>query len=202
MIRKCVFAWIVLGSLSGGSSAAAPASAKEAQVPVSLKKVEEDQEPLFIKSNTLTLESRERVFTYRGNVEATKGDMKITSEVMRGNYDEENRIKTITAEGNVAITRGEDLKATSNRAVYTVATATIVLTEGPEVINNGNALTADKVTLFLNEDRSEAEGEVRVKVIKQGEEGGKGVLGGFSSKSASGDKKTAAPAPPAGTEQK
>ncbi len=126
----------------------------------------EENLPLFVKSNTLVLDSKARVFTYRGNVEATKGTMVITSDVMIGQYDEENRIQTITALGNVVITKGEAMQARANRAVYEVEKARIELTEGPEIIQQGNALSADKVTLFVDEDRSEAEGEVRVKVLK------------------------------------
>ena len=56
------------------------------------------------------------------------------------------------------------MRASSDKAVYDVKADTIELTEAPELFHNGNNLTADKVTLFLAEDRSKAEGNVRVKV--------------------------------------
>src|SRR5437773_2361335 len=34
-----------------------------------------DDVPVFVKSTTLHLDSKKRVFTYKGNVEAVKGDM-------------------------------------------------------------------------------------------------------------------------------
>ena len=52
-----------------------------------------DNVPLFIKSDTVTLDSKERVFTYRGNVEVTRDDLIITSDIMTGRYDQQNRMQ-------------------------------------------------------------------------------------------------------------
>jgi lipopolysaccharide transport protein LptA len=124
------------------------------------------QGPLFIKSDSLELNSKDRVFLYKGNVEIVRNDVTITARYVEGRYDDQNRIQTIICKENVVITRGEAMRATSNRAVYNVLSGTIELTEGPELYREGNALAADKVIVYINEDRSEAEGNVRVKVIK------------------------------------
>jgi len=126
----------------------------------------EEEGPLTIKSDTLQLDAKTRIFTYRGNVEAKRGDMTITSRKMIGEYDDKNQLNTLRAEDDVVIVRGDALRATSDRAFYDVAKSTVQLTQKPELINKGNALTADKITLFLNEDRSDAEGDVRVRIIK------------------------------------
>ena len=137
-------------------------------------------EPIYIKSNTLTLDSKGRTFTYDGNVEVVQGDLTITAATMIGVYDEKNRIRTITCKDNVVITKGADMKANANRALYNVLVGTIELTENPELINKGNALSADKITIFVEEERSEAEGDVRVRVVKaEGEEKGSGFGGLF-----------------------
>ncbi|MCB0325700.1 MAG: lipopolysaccharide transport periplasmic protein LptA [Bdellovibrionales bacterium] len=129
--------------------------------------------PVYIKSDNLTLDSKSRVFTYQGAVEITRGDMKITSDVVIGRYDENNELQTVVCQDNVVVTRGEDLRAIANKAVYRVAAGTITLTEAPELMRGGNVLAADKITVFVDEDRSEAEGNVRVKVIntEEGKEG-------------------------------
>jgi len=126
----------------------------------------QSKEPLLIRSDSFQLDSKSRVFYYRDNVEVVKGDMTITSDVMIGKYDEKNQLKEMICENNVVITRGDRLRTTSNRAVYDVVKDVIVLTEGPELNDRGNVLTADRVTLYVKEDRSEADGHVRVKVIK------------------------------------
>lgn len=122
--------------------------------------------PLTIKSNTVSLDAKDRVFTYRGAVQVNRGDLVINSDLMTGRYDDQNRIQTVTCEDNVVITRGADLRATANRAVYFVPKGIIELTEGPELFRGGNALSADKVRIFVDEDRSDAEGNVQVKVAK------------------------------------
>lgn len=122
--------------------------------------------PIFIKSDKLDLDSKGRVFTYRGRVEVVKDDLVITSDEMVGTYDEQNKIQKMVCTENVVITRGDRVRATANRAVYRVADATIELTEGPEVIQHGNALAADRIIMYVDEDRSEAEGNVQVKVVK------------------------------------
>ena len=129
--------------------------------------------PLYIKSDNLSLNSKERVFTYEGNVEIDRGDVRITADTVIGKYDEKNQLQMVICKDNVVLTKGEDLRASSNRAVYRVATATVEMTEGPELARQGNVLSADKITVYVNEDRSEADGNVRVKVIKSEEAGSK-----------------------------
>ena len=130
-----------------------------------------NNEPVLIKSDTLNLDSKERVFTYRGNVHVTKGDLIITSDILVGRYAEDQQLENILCKGNVVVTRGSEMRATSNRAFYNVKSAKIELTEEPELNRNGNVLAADKIIVFVDEDRSEAEGNVRVKVIKSENEG-------------------------------
>ncbi|MCB0359964.1 MAG: hypothetical protein KDD44_10015, partial [Bdellovibrionales bacterium] len=84
-------------------------------------------------------------------------------------YTEQNRLSRVVCEQNVVITKGPGMRATSEYAVYDVPRSQVVLTESPELLDQGNALPADKVTLFPDEDRSLAEGNVRVKVIKEEE---------------------------------
>lgn len=127
--------------------------------------------PVLIKSDSLNLNAKDRLFIYQGNVEVVRDDLTITAQTVEGRYDDQNRIKTILCKTNVVITKGDGLRATSNRALYKVDAAKIELTENPEVINKGNALAADKITVFIDEDRSEAEGNVRVKVLKPDESG-------------------------------
>lgn len=131
----------------------------------------QSNEPMFIRSDNFQLDSKNRLFHYRDNVQVIKGDLTITSDIMTGKYDANNQLQEMVAENNVVITRGDRLRATSNRAFYDIAKDKITLTEGPELNDRGNVLTADKVILLVKEDRSEAEGHVRVKVTKSDEQG-------------------------------
>ncbi len=133
--------------------------------------------PLLIKSDSLQVNAVERKFIYEGNVRAERGDILLTSDRMIGKYDKNNELETVVCEKNVVITRGADMRATSEHAFYDVKKAMVELTEGPELINKGNALTADKIRVFLDEDRSEAEGSVRVRVIQEAAKDAQAVPG-------------------------
>jgi lipopolysaccharide export system protein LptA len=123
--------------------------------------------PTFIKSDSLSLQSENRTFAYSGNVEVAQGDMVLTADRMDGSYDENNRIKEITAKGKVLITKGPTVKASGEKAVYDATNATVVLSENPELQQEGSVLSADRIRVFLNDNRSVAEGTVRVKLIQK-----------------------------------
>ena len=146
------------------TSASAPAG-KNAMLGKDAFGTIDQKAPLLIKSKSLDLNSKERTFTYRDEVEVQKGDLVITADLVIGTYTEKNEIQKIVCQNNVVITRGETLRASSNRAVYFVDRDVIEMTEGPDLIHDGSALSADKITFYVAEDRSEAEGNVRVKVV-------------------------------------
>jgi len=126
-----------------------------------------NKEPTFIKSTSLLLKSGERVFEYTGSVEVIQGDMTLTCDALEGFYDEHNQIDQLIAKSNVVITKGENIRATSERAHYERATETITLTESPELQQTDSVLTADLIRIYLQEDRSVAEGQVRVKLVNK-----------------------------------
>jgi len=122
--------------------------------------------PTNISSDTLILQNKDRVFIYSGNVKVTQGEMTLTTKTLEGVYSEKNEIQRMIAKGDVIITKLE-LKATGGKALYEAATNTLLLTESPQVEQKGSILTADRIRVFLDEDRSQAEGEVRVTLVKK-----------------------------------
>ncbi len=123
--------------------------------------------PTYVKSDTLTLKSEERTFVYSGNVEVRQGDMILTSSSLEGKYTENNQIDQLLALTNVVVTKGDTIRATGERAVYDAPSSTVTLTENPELQQDGSVLTADVIKIFLKENRSTAEGTVRVKLVKK-----------------------------------
>lgn len=121
--------------------------------------------PIYIKAETLEVDSAHKIFKYKGDVEVKQGPLKITSDLMTGYYTDGKQINKILCEGHVVISKGESLRANAEKAVYNVLDATIVLSSSPELHRDGNILTADKISIYINEDRSEAEGDVRVKML-------------------------------------
>lgn len=125
------------------------------------------KEPTYIKSDKLILKSKERVFTYSGSVQVKQGDMTMYCETLDGKYNEKNQLEELIGRTNVLITKGDTVRATGQKAVYTQATDSMVLTENPELTQNGSVMSADSVTLHLKDNTSNAEGNVRVKMIKE-----------------------------------
>lgn len=132
-----------------------------------------DNAPTFINSDSLTLKSAERIFEYSGKVEVKHGDLTLNSDNLLGHYDEKNQITDMIAKSNVLITKGEKIRATSQKAVYDKASDTLTLTENPQVEQEGSLLNADVIKILLKENRSIAEGSVRVKLLSEGDEAGK-----------------------------
>ncbi len=122
--------------------------------------------PTYIRSSEMTLFAETRKVEYRGKVEVLHEDMRMTCDRIEAFYTPENEIDKIYAFDNVFITRETGTQARSEEALYEKKTETITLTVNPEVLENGSVVTADKIRIFLLEDRSEAEGEVRVKLVQ------------------------------------
>lgn len=121
--------------------------------------------PTHITSDTLTLNNKTRVFVYKGNVVVKQGDMTLTSKEIEGTYSEQNEIQKIIAKGDVVIVK-QDITSTSQRATYDAPTSIITLTDNPQLQQGESTLIADRIKVFLNDNRSQAEGNVRVTFVK------------------------------------
>lgn len=122
--------------------------------------------PTNITSDTLTLNAKTRIFTYKGNVTVTQGDMTLVSKIVEGSYSEKNEIQKIIARGDVVITKAE-IKATSQLATYDAVAGIITLTENPQLQQGESVLIADRIKVYVRENRSQAEGNVRVTFVKK-----------------------------------
>jgi lipopolysaccharide export system protein LptA len=148
--------------------------------------------PTNITSDSLTVNAKSRVFTYKGNVIVTQGDMKLTSKEIDGSYSEQNEIQKILARGDVVITK-QDIKATSQLATYDAVASIVTLTDNPQLQQGESVLIADRIKIFLNENRSQAEGNVRVTFVKK--DGTSGVGGTPTASSTAVPPTTPTPAP-------
>ncbi|NBW40362.1 hypothetical protein EBR25_05060 [bacterium] len=141
------------------------ANVPEAEQP--LFRADFENAPTYIKADEMTLSASRREVQYRSNVELIHEDMTLTCDQLEASYSAENVIQQITARDNVFIVREEGTQARSELAIYEKATETITLTINPEIQEKGSIVNADKIRIFLKEDRSEAEGEVRVKLVQK-----------------------------------
>lgn len=123
-------------------------------------------EPVYVSSDKLDIDTQKREFIYSGNVKVVQGDVTINAQEMVGNYGADDKIERIVAKKNVTIVKAPDMRATSQSAIYQAKTGIVTLTENPRLFQGGNDLAADKITIDLNTNKSSAEGQVRMKVIK------------------------------------
>lgn len=125
--------------------------------------------PTTITAESLTLKTKERKFSYKGNVHVSQGEMHLTCKEIDGTYSDKNEITSIQALGDVRIIK-QDMEATSQRASYNAVASSVQLTNNPQLKQGESILTADTITIFLAENRSSAEGNVRVTFVKQEEQ--------------------------------
>ena len=135
--------------------------------PFELFNAQQRKAPTYISAERLTVDNNKRTFSYEGGVEVIQDDMILVSDSLSGNYSEKREIQRMVALGNVMVTKGETIRASGNRADYDATRGTLVLSESPELQQNGSILSADRVTIYIQQNRSEAEGNVRVKMAER-----------------------------------
>ena len=160
MLKYILIAILLFNTLLPASLSAQEQRAQEKRV---------QEKPTTITADSLKLDQKTRDFLYEGNVIVKQGNMILTSDQLDGSYDQNNEIKELIAISNVHITKGPKIKAKGERAVYDKNNETMTLTENPEVDQDGSIVAADKIIIYLLEDRSVAQGEVRVQLTKNDE---------------------------------
>lgn len=166
-MRSCAVA-IILATLLWTPSASFAQSGTTSTAPSILDPKAFDSSfgklPTNITSDALTFNAKDRVFAYQGNVQVTQGDMRLTSKTLEGTYNDKNELQKLVAKGDVLITK-QDIQATGQIASYDAVAAIVTLTDNPQLQQKESILRADKIKIFLNENRSQAEGDVRVTFV-------------------------------------
>lgn len=159
-------ATIFLFALTSVAQNKQKAASRPTPAPTSGPLVFDKKAPTHITSDELTVHNEERVFVYSGNVTVDQGDLKITSKTLEGTYSEQNEIQKLVAKGDVLILKG-DIRANSQQALYDAATDTLTLIDNPQVQQGDSILAADKIKIYLKDNRSQAEGQVRVTFVNK-----------------------------------
>lgn len=139
------------------------------------------QAPLHISSDKMIALKENAVIEFVGNVKATQTDSEMIADSIKIYFSEntlkdekkENKnpaqgsIKQIVSTGNIKFTSGER-KAFADKAVYTAADGTLILTgDAPKLITGTSFVTGKKITLFRDQDRVvvESDGKKRVEAL-------------------------------------
>lgn len=118
--------------------------------------------PVSINANELEFDYRTRTLTYRGSVVVSQADLKVSSDALRVVLNEKERevIREVIAEGKVRIEQGQRV-ATGGRAVFDQAKRTVVLSDNAVLREGSNEVAGERVTVYLDEERSVVEGGSR-----------------------------------------
>lgn len=132
-------------------------------------------QPITIKSNELSTDSKSRTATFTGKVVARQGDLTIYSDKLVVYYKASGGdLDRVEASGNVRVVQGDRL-ATAREGVYQSAEQKIVLTGDPKVIQGDNTVSGKVITYFVDEEKSVVTGgpDARVEAVITPKEKGK-----------------------------
>lgn len=122
--------------------------------------------PLVITADTMELQRRKDTIIYRGNVLVEREDVRIASDVLSARYDPDDGVlKSVVAEGKVRVSHG-GREMTGDKAVFDGLKETITVSGNTVVREGRNSISGDRITIYINEDRSVVENtQGRVKAV-------------------------------------
>lgn len=145
-----------------------------------------------VTSERMTVQNKERRAVFEGKVVLTKGDLVVRSDVMVVFYEprepqkngsasagakadgeeqvSQMAVSKMEATGHVKIEKKAGT-ATCQKAVFYQKEQKIVLTGDPVAWERGNRVTGDKITMFLDQDRTLVEGSSTVRLEEAGGSG-------------------------------
>lgn len=130
-------------------------------------------EPLKVKSDTLTADNDKKTATFEGRVVARQGDMTLHADRLVVTYSGAERdLSQVEAFGNVRIVQG-NRQAASSHALYEPKAARIVLDGNPKVTVGNDVITGKVITYFVNEQKSVVTGGPKERVEAVIHPGGK-----------------------------
>ena len=127
------------------------------------------EKPIIIYSDTLELDQQKNIIAFSGAVQAKSEDMEVECHQMivhysnnpvknESNADLDVRIGKIIATGDVIIKPSDGGKALAGKAVFYQEEQKVILTENPSIQQGPDFVEGDRITMFLNENRSIIEG--------------------------------------------
>ena len=149
------FIWIVfLAGMAHASPAVSP-------VP------DRNENPIFIKSDQLLTETKNRTATFSGKVTARQGDLALYADRMVVHYAAEGgNVERVECTGDVRIVQ-KNRTGTAGAAVYDNKLGTIVLKSNPKVFQGEDMVSGSEITYYLADQKSVVTGtpDVRVEAV-------------------------------------
>lgn len=129
----------------------------------------EDSAPISIAADQMMSTEKTNSVTFKGDVDATQGGLRIRSDEMTVHYsaaggvkdasgkDVSQQVDKIICTGNVEITR-DDWLGTSKKMTYLAKKREILLTGNAKFWQGQNMVAGEKIIYYMDEGRSEVLG--------------------------------------------
>ena len=134
-----------------------------------VSKEEEKKDPLEVTSDRMRSEDGGIKIIFIGNVVATRGDLKITSDILEiYNTQDKKETEEIIAIGNVFITRGLK-RGKGDKAIYIDKLQKIILSGTPKAIawEDKNMIEGRELIFLLEKERFFANKQVFMKIYQK-----------------------------------
>lgn len=114
---------------------------------------------LHVTADKMEFDYKGGRLAYEGNVDVSHGDIRLKSRslVMMFESEDPATLKTIQANGNVEVFRGDEV-ARGEAAVYDPGSATLKLTGNATLGSGPNIVKGESVVVYLDEGRAIVEG--------------------------------------------
>lgn len=129
-----------------------------------------------ITSEKLTFDYIKQYALFEQNVVVVDPQMKIYADTMLVLFDENNKARSIKAEGNVVIVQ-DDKRARAAVAEYKVDVGEITLTGSPMVTSGKNILTAEVIKFWRDDNRMECKPKSRLVIYPDGDNSAENLFG-------------------------
>lgn len=154
--------WCLAAASSGGEGVTALTGAGDAEL----------TNAIVIHAGRLRFNYAERSGVFAGGVTAEDTDTVLSAARMTVDFQQDNRVSQITAEGDVSVKRG-GIAATCSTAVYEIASGRITMSGGTTTVARGDeVLTAERIVVLRQQQTAICErGRIRAR-----EQGGAGDI--------------------------
>jgi lipopolysaccharide export system protein LptA len=117
-----------------------------------------DHGPIDIHSDSLAMDYKNSLVSFRGNVHATQGSTALVSDTLSVIYGSNlKEIKQIIAQGNVRVSQGGRW-VTGQRAVLNQVDHTVEMTGDPVIHDGPDQVAGSKILIYLDSQKTQIDG--------------------------------------------
>lgn len=158
-MRRWIFAWPIVLGIAAALGFVAPSH------PAAAQSGHDSAQPVQINADSLEVQQDKKIAVFKGNVDATQGDLRLKTDLLRVFYSEGGQKKAGAGPGgNTSITRLEadghvfvsrpDQTGKGDRGVYDLEQRTIVLEGNVVLTDRENVVKGTRATMDLNTRQS------------------------------------------------